>query len=946
MTTATHPPAPALTALADARYDELVERCRATGVRVHDDAGVAERLRQLLLASDFAYETLRRDPALLGAPGLERLRNPSPASARASVLSGDGEDLAARLRRFRRAEALRLVFRDVNGLDDLSDTLGGTTALYETLIAAALRDAESRMRSRYGVPRNHDGEAQALIVMALGKLGGGELNFSSDVDLILAFPDAGETDGARSLDNAEFFARVAREFVRLLGESSENGIAARVDLRLRPFGEAGPVAVSFAAMEQYYQREGRDWERYAWIKARPVAGDIAAGKRLLDLLRPFVYRRYFDYTALAGLREMKTLIDAEVARRDLAEHLKLGPGGIREIEFIVQLQQLIRGGRDPALRVHGLLPALEACARRGYLPAARAKTLREAYGFLRRLENRVQMFADQQTHAIPDDPLVRARLAATLGFAGWDALQAQLDVHRGNVAEAFAAVLLPQARGAATVPSMQSMSAWRGARGGAQDVGKLAQAGFDPADEAAAALAQVANLRGLSARASQRLEHLLPMLIEAARATSAPTPALVNLCKLVQAIARRSAYLALLEEHPAARTRIARLCAEQAWLAQRVIAQPLLLDDVLDPRLEHLPQGEAEIERELAGLLAAHAGDLEEALGTIAEWRDSFALRAGLALRDRHADGVLTARRLALAASVVVGAVLRLAERELIAQHGQLADEGSGFAVLGYGSLGGAELGFASDLDLVFVYDPERGAQTSNGARPLEGVRWYARLAQRVVHWLSTPTRAGRLYEIDTRLRPDGSKGLLVASLPAFAGYQRERAWTWEHQALVRARAIAGDPGLRMAFERERAALLSLARDPARIVADLLKMRAQWRAERDRSDPSHLDLKQGAGGLLDIEFLLQGLVLRHAARHPALAAPTDTPGLIAACAAAAVLPERDAQELLDAHAALLSRALGCTLEARPRVVARDAELSAICAGVLRIAREAGFDFAT
>src|SRR5690348_14833842 len=802
MTTATHPPAPALTALADARYDELVERCRATGVRVHDDAGVAERLRRLLLASDFAYETLRRDPGLLGAPGLERLRNPSPASARASVLSGDGEDLAARLRRFRRAEALRLVFRDVNGLDDLSDTLGGTTALYETLIAAALRDAESRMRSRYGVPRNHDGEAQALIVMALGKLGGGELNFSSDVDLILAFPDAGETDGARSLDNAEFFARVAREFVRLLGESSENGIAARVDLRLRPFGEAGPVAVSFAAMEQYYQREGRDWERYAWIKARPVAGDIAAGKRLLDLLRPFVYRRYFDYTALAGLREMKTLIDAEVARRDLAEHLKLGPGGIREIEFIVQLQQLIRGGRDPALRVHGLLPALEACARRGYLPAARAKTLREAYAFLRRLENRVQMLADQQTHAIPDDPLVRARLAATLGFAGWDALQAQLDVHRGNVAEAFAAVLLPQARGAATTPSTQSVSAWRGARGGAQDLVRLSSAGFDPADEAAAALAQVANLRGLSARASQRLEHLLPLLIEAARATSAPTPALVNLCKLVQAIARRSAYLALLEEHPAARTRIARLCAEQAWLAQRVIAQPLLLDDVLDPRLEHLPQGEAEIERELAGLLAAHAGDPEEALGTIAEWRDSFALRAGLALRDGHADAVLTARRLALAAAVVVGAVLQLAQRELIVQHGKLPGDDPGFAVLGYGSLGGAELGFASDLDLVFVYDPERGAQTSNGARPLEGSRWYARLAQRVVHWLSTPIRAGRLYEIDTRLRPDGSKGLLVASLPAFVDYQRERAWTWEHQALVRARAIAGDAGLRAAFRR------------------------------------------------------------------------------------------------------------------------------------------------
>src|SRR5581483_3656740 len=381
METVTTPLQPrALTTLAETRYSELTGICRTAGIRLHDDAGVSERLRRLLLASDFAYQTLRHEPTLLDARGLERLRDPAPASARVALLAETGaDDFSSQLRRFRRAEALRLVFRDVNGLDELADTLSGTTDLYETLIAAALHGAETRMRARYGIPRNVQGEPQSLVVMALGKLGGGELNFSSDVDLILAFPEAGETDGARALDNAEFFARVAREFVRSLSETGTQGIAARVDLRLRPFGEAGPVAASFASMEQYYQREGRDWERYAWIKARPVAGDIGAGKRLLELLRPFVYRRYFDYTALQGLREMKALIDAEVARRDLADHLKLGPGGIREIEFIVQLQQLIRGGRDPALRVQGLLPALEVCARRGYLSSARAKVLREAY---------------------------------------------------------------------------------------------------------------------------------------------------------------------------------------------------------------------------------------------------------------------------------------------------------------------------------------------------------------------------------------------------------------------------------------------------------------------------------------------------------------------------------------------------------------------------------------
>ncbi len=937
----------ALTALADARLSELAGICRAAGIRLHDDAGVSERLRRLLLASDFAFETLRREPTLLNARGLERLRDPAPASARAAMLADTGaDDFLSRLRRFRRAEALRLVFRDVNGLDELADTLSGTTALYETLIAAALHDAETRMRARYGVPRNAQGAPQSLVVMALGKLGGAELNFSSDVDLILAFPEAGETDGARVLDNAEFFARVAREFVRSLSEAGTQGIAARVDLRLRPFGEAGPVAASFAAMEQYYQREGRDWERYAWIKARPVAGDIGAGKRLLELLRPFVYRRYFDYTALQGLREMKALIDAEVARRDLADHLKLGPGGIREIEFIVQLQQLIRGGRDPTLRVQGLLPALEACARRGYLSSARAKVLREAYAFLRRLENRVQMFADQQTHALPEDPLARARLAITSGYPDWNALQTELDAHRARVGEAFAAVLLPRPEGHAPAESSEAGDTlWRATRAQTLDADALRRAGFVADDALTSTLAGAAALRGLSTRGRERLDHLLPLLIEAARKTRAPNAALINLGKLVQAIARRSAYLALLEEHPAARARLARLCAEDAWLAARVIAQPLLLDDVLDPRLEHLPDDEDLIARDLTEAVREEK-DAEDALAAVAEWRDSFVLRAGLALRDGHADAVITSRRLADAAGAVTAAVLELASRELIAQHGRLPGDASGFAVIGYGSLGGCELGFASDLDLVFVYDAARAAMTSDGARPLEGTRWYARLAQRVVHWLSTPTRGGRLYEVDTRLRPDGSKGLLVASLSAYAGYQRERAWLWEHQALVRARAIAGDAGLREAFAHERANVLTRPREAAATVAGIEHMRAQWRTERDRSDAQAFDLKQGAGGLLDIEFLLQGLVLLNAERHPRLAERTDTPGLIARCAGAGVLPEADARRLREAHALLLARSLACTLDARPRLVSRDETLTSTAAKVLRVARAGGFDFST
>ena len=940
----------ALEHLVAERYADLAACCRAAGVAMHDDAGVGERVRRMLLASDFAFEALRADPVLLTAAGLERLRDPAPASVRSGALRRRNLDVVSALRRFRRAESVRLVFRDVNDLDEVTDTLAGTTDLYEVLIAHALQHAEQAARGRYGVPRGADGTPQALVVLAFGKLGGSELNFSSDVDLVLAYPEAGMTDGARRLDNGEFFARVAREFVRLLTEATADGIAARVDLRLRPFGDSGPVAASFAAMEQYYQREGRDWERYAWIKARPVAGDVAAGKRLLEILRPFVYRRYFDYTALAGLRDMKALIDAEVARRDLADDLKLGAGGIREIEFTVQLQQMIRGGRDASLRARGLLPALEACAARGYFSQRHARELREAYLFLRRLENRVQMFADRQTHVVPDAPDQRERVALGSGYAGWRGLLTELNRRRGQVTAIFSDVLQPEGDGerASGIGEAAGDGArlWRRVRDGSLAAAMLTSAGFAPAESCQDALRQVAGLHGMSARAARRIDHLMPDLIDAAAATPAPVDALVRLCRLVQSVARRSAYLALLQEQPVTRARVAALCADSAFLAERFIAQPLLLDDVLAPRLGHLASGVAGLRAELAQQLAATqaGGDAEAMLAAIAEWRGSYRMRTGLAFRDGVADAVATARALAELADTVVAAVLELAQRELEAQHGRLPGEGSGMAVLGYGSLGGAELGFNSDLDLVFVYDAARGLATSDGARPLDGARWFARLAQRVVHWLSAPTRGGGLYEVDTRLRPDGGKSLLVASLPAFIAYQRERAWTWEQQALVRARAVAGDAALGDAFARERGEILCQPRERDKAIAEVSRMRAEWRRQRDRSDPASLDLKQGAGALLDIQFLLQGLVLLHAHAHPRLAAHADTPSILAACAGAGVLTERDAEALGTAHAELLSRALTATLAGRHRVVPRDLVLDARCGRVLEVARRAGFDF--
>ncbi|MDE3210153.1 MAG: bifunctional [glutamate--ammonia ligase]-adenylyl-L-tyrosine phosphorylase/[glutamate--ammonia-ligase] adenylyltransferase [Pseudomonadota bacterium] len=940
---------PALRALIDERYGGLMARCRSAGVPLHDDAGVAERIRRTLLASDFAFDVWSRQPHLLAPQGLERLRSGSDAGSRAEALrlSDDEAECMAQLRRFRHAEALRLVFRDVNGLDELPETLSATSALYESLLALALAWSERALASRYGHSRNEEGELQRLLVIGFGKLGGSELNFSSDIDLVFAYPQAGQTDGPRPLDNSEYFVRLGRELVRLLHETTMDGICARVDMRLRPFGNAGRLALSFAAMEQYYQNEGRDWERYAWIKARPVVADPAASRQLQELLRPFVYRKYLDYTAFAGLREMKALIDAEVARKDLADNLKLGPGGIREIEFVVQLVQLIRGGREPSLRVRGLLPALTACEARGHIPAARARLLREAYVLLRRVENRVQMLRDAQTHDIPADALSRERIALSLDYPHWDALNGALATHRAIVSEEFAAVLMPRGSQTASVP-VADARLWQSACDETLDAGMLERSGFVPGAELADALLklpQASQVRAMSARSRERLDRLLPQLFSAARSTSAPVASLLRLCRLMQAVARRSSYLALLEEQPPALRRLARLFSDSAFLAERVIAQPLLLDDVLDPRIDQLPFKRTDIAAEIARVLGTlEEREAEAELERINEFRSSTAFRLGLAFNDGRVNAVATARRLAALAESVVGAVLALSERELVAQHGRLPGEGSGFAVLGYGSLGGEELGFASDLDLVFVYDSRRAQAMSDGARPLEGARWYQRLAQRVMNWLTVLTRAGRMYEVDTRLRPDGSKGLLVSSLDAFVAYQKSRAWTWEHQALLRARPVAGDAALSRALAEVRRDTLAVPREPAKVLAEVGSMRRRWRAERDRSDGRQLDLKQGRGGLLDIEFALQGLVLAHAAQQPGLLGVTANAALIEACRAGGLLDTAQAALLTAAHAELLRRALACTLDLRSRIAPREPALEQICAGVRQVTDALGFQF--
>lgn len=892
------------------------------------------RVQNLLLASDYAAEQLRIAPELvqgLALPGAGLSLSPEAEA-----------EWPKRLRRYRHAESVRLIYRDVNGIDTLEDTLHGTSRLAERCLAGALDAANTALEARHGTARSITGMAQRMVVFGLGKLGGGELNFSSDIDLVFAFAEAGQSDGARVLDNEAYFQRLGQRLIQLLADVDADGMVYRVDMRLRPFGQVGRLALSFAAMEHYFQREGRDWERYAWIKARPVAGDLAQGERFLGILRPFIYRRYLDFGAFEGLREMKTMIEAEVQRREREADLKLGRGGIREIEFIVQLQQLIRAGREPDLRVRSLIPALARLRDRGHIPDRSAEALLSAYRFLRKLENRVQMLRQEQTQQLPEDALDRARLAYGMGFADTEALLDALERHRATVADEFARVF--QARGlrqrhAPAHENQQRLAAlWQASENGMIEdrAAELETLGF--ADGTALAT-QLQNFRhlsalsALSARARARLDRLLPALLAAAAASSAPDAVATRGLALVQAVLRRSSYLALLDEQPAALTRLVEVIAGSRWMAERLCAHPLLLDDLLDARGDAKPPTQSEVAQGLAQVWSdVPEDDVEARLLGLNEFRQSFAFRVARASLIDHQQAGESARQLAFVAEAVVGAALPLAVAEVARQHGHLP--GDGLAVVAYGSFGGQELGLGSDLDLVFLYDGAHAGQESLGARPLDALRYHTRVVQKLLGLLGMPTPAGRLYEADLRLRPDGAKGLLVSSMESFSTYQRERAWTWEQQALVRARVVAGHAALAETFARVRAEVLGAPRQADAVRADVVSMRQRMRAELDRSHAGSFDLKQGEGGLVDLEFLLQGGVLLCAHAQPEVMRSTRTPDLIAALHAAGWLNAGHARSLHQAYTLLLARALACTLDGRPRMAAHDAELDAARAAVI------------
>jgi [glutamine synthetase] adenylyltransferase / [glutamine synthetase]-adenylyl-L-tyrosine phosphorylase len=911
-----------LSALSREAASRWLERLADAGAEPAADAAT---LAHVLAASEFVGAALLADPELRRAPAAF---DADPFAA--ARVAPDEPTAMALLRTARRRALARIAWRDLAGLADTPATLAALSVLADQAIAVAVECAARALGPRYGVPRDAAGNIQPLVVVGMGKLGGGELNFSSDIDLVFLYPEAGATDGPKSIDHFEYFTRLGQALIRLLDATTADGFVYRVDMRLRPFGDSGPLVASFAALEDYLQQHGRDWERYAWVKARAVTGAAAYAALFRDVVRPFVFRRYLDYGVFESLREMKAMIAREVEKRELSDHIKLGRGGIREIEFVVQALQLVRGGSDPRLRSPSLLTVLPRLAGQKLLPAGAVRELGAAYEYLRRLENRLQMYADEQTHSLPADALRRARLATSLGVADWPALVAALDVHRDAVARHFAALVLAT-EGTAPATARDFDAALTAAA--APDELRASLAGLGLAAPAPVA-AQLLELRAggyyrrLDEAGRRRLHALLPRLLSAAAPHADAAATVQRALSVVEAIGSRTAYLALLNENPLALARLVDICALGSFLPAQVAAFPLLLDELVDQRLFDEPPGRAEFAAEIELRSADSGDDAEHAVEALRQFQRAAVFRVALFDLTGRLPLMQVSDRLTDVAELILERAMAHAWRAMVALYGvplagsRAAPRHCGVAAAGYGKLGGYELGYGSDLDLVFLHDSAGELQETAGPRVIDNAVFFLRLGQKIVHFLTVHSAAGRLYEVDMRLRPSGKGGLLMSNIDAFVDYQRAEAWTWEHQALLHSRAVAGTPAIRQRFEAARVELLCRHVRRERLREDVRHMRDRMRRELTRAAAGEFDIKQDPGGVADIEFLAQYWVLRWAGEYPPLVRYSDTIRQLESVGSAALVDQRVVDALVDAYRGYRSVTHRLSLEgARPVVAA-------------------------
>ncbi|MGA7180946.1 MAG: bifunctional [glutamate--ammonia ligase]-adenylyl-L-tyrosine phosphorylase/[glutamate--ammonia-ligase] adenylyltransferase [Thiobacillaceae bacterium] len=792
----------------------------------------------------------------------------------------DETHLKSRLRQLRNQVWTVTAARDLAGLANLDEVTGTFSDLAETTVQAAVQFHHGDLAEQYGQPRNADGSIMDLAVVAMGKLGGRELNVSSDIDLIFLYPEEGNTDGSQPLSHHEFFIRLGKKLINALAQTTADGYVFRVDMRLRPWGDSGPLAMSYAMLEEYLVGQGRAWERYAWIKARVIDGNRQ--DELTDLIRPFVFRKYLDFSAFSAIRDLHIQIRREVARRDMQNNIKLGPGGIREIEFIAQVFQLVRGGRIPDLRIKPTLKALAQALNHGMLPQLANDELSAAYVFLRQLEHRIQYLEDAQTQLLPADPDSQQRIAEMIGCPDWLTLLRLLDSHRSKVTRHFEQIFsAPQT----DQQSHTLAGLWLAPETSAVHLAKI---GYRNPESCSLQLCQFRDgiYQRLPESARAKLNALIPPVLQIAAAYDNADDTLGRLLRLLETISGRTTYLALLTEYPAALKQLSKFVSASPWAADLITRQPILLDELIDPQLLFTPPDWPALFDRLGKQMDALDKDTEEQMDALRRFKQANTLH----LLAQDVAGILTLEKLSDHLSDMADGLLDETLKRVWSAFNQKHQDHPRFAIIGFGKLGGKELGYASDLDLIFVYDdevPDAGAL-------------YARLAQRIITWLSTTTPAGILYDTDLRLRPNGASGLLVSSLAAFADYQLHQAWAWEHQALTRARFVAGDASIGQAFEAIRRDVLTQPADTAKLKQEVISMRHKMR--NGHPNPTdQFDLKHDPGGIVDVEFCVQYLVLAHAREYPQLLDNAGNIALLIRCGNLGLLPLDLAIAAADAY---------------------------------------------
>lgn len=813
------------------------------------------------------------------------------------------EDQWMRVARQLRARLmLRWIWQDANQLISVIQLTKELSDFADACISAAVEFAKAPLLAKYGEPIGMDGKVQELIVIGMGKLGAQELNLSSDIDLIFAFDEGGETNGQKihgqkSIDNQQFCIQWGQSVIRLLDQVTQDGFVFRVDMRLRPWGDGSALALSYAALERYLAQHGREWERYAWIKARAITGG-KTGQQLVEMTLPFVYRRYVDYSAFAAMRDMKAMIEREMQRRNTLGDIKLGEGGIREIEFIVQVFQLIFGGSKKQLRVRHCLTALQRLGELELIEVNDVQALHDSYLFLRRLEHAIQAMNDQQTQYLPTEPDEQRRLAQSLNFNNWADFIHALDAVRAVVSSQFCNLINERNDVVEAGDTKQLLI----------DFEKKVDA---PTWQVIEAFWKSSHVQKLPKSARARLDTFWPALIKILLTKKNPQVAIVRLIPLIESILRRSVYLVMLVENQGALQRLVDIVAVSPLISEELTYYPVLLDEFLSTDFD-LPSREDLSDSLRQSLLRVERDDVEEQMRVLRLFKKSNAL--AVAASDVLAERPLMKVSDALTdiAEVVLKASLELALQSVYMRHGlpkrkngdSLSLDAAAFAIIGYGKLGGIEMGYGSDLDLVFLHDVDEASET-DGKRSISGMHFCVKVAQKLMSLLSTQTLDGRAYEVDTRLRPSGQSGVLVSSLTAFEQYQDKSAWLWEHQALVRARTITGDSQVCEAFGHIRQRILTRPRDEAWVQLEVKSMRQKMKdhlgstPEQQKAGIFHL--KQDAGGIVDIEFMAQYAVLAWSGTNPDLARFSDNVRILDDTVAAGRLSRGDADALTLAY---------------------------------------------